>query len=475
MFDVYEFQRSIYIVRELCQGNVVFSGDFTSFSEEKVARIVRQILAAIRYMHDQDLIHGNLRCEHIIFEDESDDSYVKLVEFGMAKYENEIMGEKSGDSNAQSIDDNPSAAPELATGGYSDRSDLWSIGVMAYRLLSGNFPFETISDQHLEVNFDDVVWSNKSEDAKDFIRNLLQVDVEKRYSAKDAQRHKWMRTQVKIPKALVREAIKHWRTQHMKTPRLKRAALRVMAYIYTAPIVKDIRLIFEFFDKDHNGVINFKEFDRKIGQAINMSTTKSRAVFDKIDVIGNGTITYCEFLGATLEFRGKLDEDEIGEAFKKIDKALNTNGYITVRDLMFNCKIPQSVAEEMIQEIDIDGNGIGEFVVLTTFGCAISSQTNNSDVTKSPLMNSWRCFKKYLKTTRSRENMIKRRRKRRKPPKRQKKRKRDRDDGGCFNYSILSYRFILQCCALMSGVFFSLYGSGLETKAGIQVFLEKSL
>lgn len=361
VFDVYEFQRSIYIVRELCQGNVVFAGDFTSFSEEKVARIIRQILAAIRYMHDQDLIHGNLRCEHIIFEDESDDSYVKLVEFGMAKYENEIMGEKSGDNNAQSIDDNPSAAPELATGSYSDRSDLWSIGVMAYRLLSGKFPFETNSDQHLEVNFDDVIWSNKSEDSKDFIRNLLQVDVEKRYTAKDAQRHRWMRTQMKIPKTLVREAIKHWRTQHMKTPRLKRAALRVMAYIYTAPIVKDIRLIFEFFDKDHNGAINFKEFDRKIGQAINMSTEKSKAVFDKIDVIGNGTITYCEFLGATLEFRGKLDEEEIGEAFKKIDKAHNTNGYITVRDLMFNCKIPQSVAEEMIQEIDIDGNGIVSF------------------------------------------------------------------------------------------------------------------
>ena len=378
MFDVYEFKRSIYIVRELCKGNVVFSGDFTSFSEEKVARIVRQILTAIRYMHDHGLIHGNLRCEHVIFDDITDDSPVKLVEFGIAKYENEIMGKDSDDNNVQSIDDNPSAAPELATGNYSEKSDLWSIGVLAYRLLFGKFPFEKgdddiiITAKNLKLDYDDPVWKTKSAEAKDFIKHLLQVDVDKRYDAKNAQKHKWMQKTEMIQKSLVKEAIRHWRTQHVKAPRLKRAALRVMAYTAQplSPVVKEIRHIFEFFDKDHNGELNFKEFDKKIGQIMsNISSAKAKQIFDKIDVIGNGTITYCEFLGATLEFRDELEDDEIEEAFMKIDKAHNSNGYITIRDLMFNCKIPQSVAEEMIQEVDQDGNGISKFDLCEIRGC----------------------------------------------------------------------------------------------------------
>jgi len=334
-------------------------------TEERSAHIIRQILAAIRYMHDKGLIHGNLRPEHIIYEDQSEDS-VKLTDFGIAQYEDELVGE-SKDRNLQSIDENPCAAPELTTGKYSDRSDVWSVGVLTYRLLTGKFPFSNAEEdvfktvQSIRLDFGDPVWNNKSEACKDFLRSLLNVDVDQRLTAKGAQKHKWMRKQEKIKKALVKDVIHHWRTQLSKAPRLKRAALRVIAYTSTSPLIHEVRNVFAFFDKNKNGIITFEEFDTKIGEVLNMSTRKAKTLFEKMDVTGSGTITYCEFLGATLEFRGELDERDIEEAFMKIDKAHNSNGYITIRDLMSNWQIPQATAETMIQEIDLDGNGIINF------------------------------------------------------------------------------------------------------------------
>ncbi|KFV15019.1 Calcium/calmodulin-dependent protein kinase type 1D, partial [Pterocles gutturalis] len=92
------------------------------------------------------------------------------------------------------------SAPEvLAQKPYSKAVDCWSIGVIAYILLCGYPPFYDENDSKLfeqilkaEYEFDSPYWDDISESAKDFIRNLMEKDPNKRYTCEQAARHPWI-------------------------------------------------------------------------------------------------------------------------------------------------------------------------------------------------------------------------------------------------------------------------------------------
>lgn len=97
-------------------------------------------------------------------------------------------------------------APEVANNeGVSYGADMWSLGIITYILLSGYSPFRGINDRETLTRikegrweFDDR-WSHISEDARDFIRNLLIYQVEGRMDVKTALRHPWLTYADRIP------------------------------------------------------------------------------------------------------------------------------------------------------------------------------------------------------------------------------------------------------------------------------------
>lgn len=90
-------------------------------------------------------------------------------------------------------------APEvLSQKPYGKAVDVWSIGVIAYILLCGYPPFYDESDANLfaqilkgDFEFDAPYWDEISDSAKDFIRHLICVDPEKRYTCAGALEHPW--------------------------------------------------------------------------------------------------------------------------------------------------------------------------------------------------------------------------------------------------------------------------------------------
>ena len=96
-------------------------------------------------------------------------------------------------------------APEVVLqGGYNEKCDLWSIGVILYIMLSGRPPFNSSSEEGIiekvkvgRYDFKAAIWDKVSAEAKDLITKLLQKDVNKRLSALDALQHPWIKNQVK--------------------------------------------------------------------------------------------------------------------------------------------------------------------------------------------------------------------------------------------------------------------------------------
>jgi serine/threonine protein kinase len=79
---------------------------------------------------------------------------------------------------------------------YGHKADVWSLGVIAYIMLSGSFPFddEHLFDQieHARYSLSGAEWSMVSTQAKHFIRSLMNLDIEKRLDIEEAFRHPWI-------------------------------------------------------------------------------------------------------------------------------------------------------------------------------------------------------------------------------------------------------------------------------------------
>jgi serine/threonine protein kinase len=120
---------------EICMGGDLFSRP--SYLEHEVSRIVQQILSAVAYLHERNIIHRDLKCENILFVDK-EHLDIKIIDFGLAT--RQVSSKRNG--YTQKCGTLYTMSPETVNGKYTDSSvDMWSIGVIVYMLLSNQKPF----------------------------------------------------------------------------------------------------------------------------------------------------------------------------------------------------------------------------------------------------------------------------------------------------------------------------------------------
>ncbi|XP_039890053.1 kalirin isoform X3 [Simochromis diagramma] len=197
LLDTYESPSCLMLVLELLEdGRLLdYLVAHDELMEEKVAFFIRETLEALEHLHTCRVAHLDLKPENIMVNLHSPMPSIKLIDFGDAvqlsahrRYVHLLLG-------------NPEfAAPELIRGApVSVATDMWSLGVLAYVMLSGVSPFLDESPEETCINicrldfcFPDEYFCNVSQVARDFVSSLLQQDPRKRPSATSCLQHLWV-------------------------------------------------------------------------------------------------------------------------------------------------------------------------------------------------------------------------------------------------------------------------------------------
>jgi len=200
--EVFETDETIALVMEFVDGGELFYKivEKGNYSERDAARIVRQMIRGVMYLHGQGIAHRDLKPENLLCasddgKEEHKPFRVVIADFGLSK------AFDSGEPLETSCGTPDYVAPEVITaeGQYNKAVDMWSCGVITYVLLCGFSPFLSSNQTGLfekimkaEYDFPDPEWTNISENAKDFIRHLLVKDPKTRYTAEQCTGHSWL-------------------------------------------------------------------------------------------------------------------------------------------------------------------------------------------------------------------------------------------------------------------------------------------
>jgi len=195
LIDVYEEEEFLFIITELMEGGELLDrlSERKTFCEEDAIQLVKNILEAIRYLHDLKIAHRDLKPENLLLKSKDNDTDVRLADFGISRFFDEGFMKTTCGTPAYT-------APEvLESSSYTMAVDLWSIGIITYLLLSGKTPFQANSMPRMfmkimEADFDfpEEDWANVSEGAKHFITQLLRKNPLKRMPAAEALKHRWL-------------------------------------------------------------------------------------------------------------------------------------------------------------------------------------------------------------------------------------------------------------------------------------------
>ena len=200
IYEIMEDDKFYYIISELLEGGELYDRIIRKkrFSERDAAVIIHQILLALNYMHQRQIVHRDIKPENILFEKaDQNESLIKITDFGFANFL---------DPNEESLTDTLGSplymAPEIVKKvKYNTKVDIWSLGVLTYIMLSGKPPFNGKTKEEIflqllsqTIQYSDPIWSKLSNQAVNFVKSCLTRDQRFRPSADELLNHEWIQS-----------------------------------------------------------------------------------------------------------------------------------------------------------------------------------------------------------------------------------------------------------------------------------------
>ena len=386
--EIFHNRNQLHIIMPLCEGGELFDRLYDQpegrFAEADARALVFKMLKALRYLHDNGIIHRDLKLENFIFVDKSPTSEMKMIDFGFSRTY------LSSDRIAAVVGTCYYMAPELLAGDYTFKADMWSLGVIAYMLMTGLCPFSgergDSSDFGIAQSirmfarreakqrqaFREELGAHVSPEAVDFVLRLIVSDEHERYDTLQAMHHPWIQggkvhgldgaasgaegDGTPAEAEAMRTTVGRLR-EFRRFGALKRAAMLAISFTMDDAQLEQMKAAFEAIDSAHNGVITFPEFSKILAQHGIRDREEVRGYFEALDQDHTQVIKYSEFLAAAVDEKQALTDARLHDAFLRLD--VDHSGSISVANLadLLGDKYSKSEIEAAIAAVDVDHSG----------------------------------------------------------------------------------------------------------------------
>ncbi|CAK9044241.1 Calcium-dependent protein kinase 2 (PfCDPK2) [Durusdinium trenchii] len=373
----------IWICMELCAGGELFElaagtssvkreGASMLDTEARIAVLVKQMAAAIRYIHSMGMVHRDIKLENWVFASPQQER-LKLIDFGLAT---QIVTEGRAKKLMQMCGTCYYVAPEIIGlkdgaickgDGYGQEVDVWALGVLIYMLVSGMPPFNgknhadviwnianfKYCDDPLAEHFEGRRWENVSPQCKDLIRRCMEREPEKRLTAAGVQMHPWL-CQVasgQMPLMALAPVLKDLcfaGTRMSKCTALAHICGSLASTIYLSPetwtLYKDYFMALECLETlAPKGALSISKlvaaFEEVVAQPEKEKSNGSELAhvdsfrsIAALDRTGDGRLHFFEFLGAMIGAgRIQIHEADVADVFAAFD--VDRDGIISEKDM----------------------------------------------------------------------------------------------------------------------------------------------
>nr|XP_019944069.1 PREDICTED: serine/threonine-protein kinase SIK2 isoform X1 [Paralichthys olivaceus] len=201
LYQVMETKNMLYLVTEYAKNGEIFDylAKHGRLSELEARRKFWQILSAVEYCHNRNIVHRDLKAENLLLDGHMN---IKIADFGFGNFF------QPGEPLATWCGSPPYAAPEVFEGQQYEgpQLDIWSMGVVLYVLVCGALPFDgptlpVLRQRVLEGRFRIPYFM--TEDCEHLIRRMLVLDPSKRLSVAQIKEHKWMALDVPVQRPIL--------------------------------------------------------------------------------------------------------------------------------------------------------------------------------------------------------------------------------------------------------------------------------
>ena len=380
IFEFYDSRNFFYLITEYCKCGELFSYIKKRYSENQLAVLFYQVFSGLCYLHENKIIHRDLKLENILISEIENDIktgeqyfWIKIIDFGTSKIFKQNSKEKTIVGSAYYI------APEVLNHNYNEKCDIWSVGVILYMALVGRAPFDAETDKKIiekikteKYNKNEKNLLNCSKEVQDLLSKLLERDVSNRLTAREALEHPW------FEKFNGRRLFSNFKKEEMVkyidnclnyyfTSKIQSLVIAFLVHnLPNTESSKNILKLFRHFNKSGNCKLTKEELIDGLSEFRESEEVNERmnTTFKMLDNDKNGYIEFEEFLRACIDKKEILTDDNMKCAFKFLDK--DNTGTLDATKIMKAFLIdPNPILEKAFHttlvEVDNEGNGVIDF------------------------------------------------------------------------------------------------------------------
>jgi len=347
-----------YIVNELCTGGELFERirENKKFSEQKAVEILTDIISAVGFCHSNNIVHRDLKPENIMYRInmETGDDELVIIDFGDAKKVEDDAVYNDFVGTAFYL---PPEIVRNRRGWELKMSDMWSIGVIAFVLVTGRPPYYGTGHREIlkKILSTDLKFPKKnqlSKKCKHFISSLCEKKTKKRLTATAALKHEFLCGESK-EEPFGPEVLSSLASYHSACL-LKRVLVKLAADSLNGKRKELLIQCFNMIDTNDDGLISVKELGVYLHTQLHFDqATANRSAEEIVKEIGSkneSNITFSGFREGAISYE-LGQRDQIKKTFQSISDG---NEYVVVADLdkYFRCRVENKSLLQMLKEID---------------------------------------------------------------------------------------------------------------------------